>query len=48
LIIDKKCKCISHCRKLSVLYNFEINCNTAYLKKMYNQVSAKKKMFENV
>jgi hypothetical protein len=26
LIIEKKCKCISHCRKLGVLYNFEINC----------------------
>jgi hypothetical protein len=26
MIIDKNCKCISHCRKLGVLYNFEINC----------------------
>jgi hypothetical protein len=26
LIIDKKCKCISHCRESGVFYNFEINC----------------------
>jgi hypothetical protein len=26
LNFDKKCKCILHCRKLGVLYNFEINC----------------------